>query len=51
MRATGPRKSSLEDVANEARRVRELLPQDANMAEFTDLVVRADMIKSRSADR
>ena len=43
--------SSLEDVANEARRVRDLLPQDANMAEFTDLVVRADMIKSRSADR
>ena len=43
--------SSLEDVANEARRVRDLLPQDANMAEFTDLVVRAHMIKSRSADR
>ena len=43
--------SSLEDVANEARRVRDLLPQDANMAEFTDLVVRAHMIKARSADR
>ena len=43
--------SSLEDVANEARRVRDLLPQDADMAEFTDLVVRAEMIKSRSADR
>ena len=43
--------SSLEDVANEARRVRDLLPQDANMAEFTDLVVRAELIKSRSVDR
>ena len=42
---------SLEDVANEARRIRDLLPQDVDLAEFTDLVVRADMIKSRSADR
>ena len=41
----------MEDVANEARRVRDLLPQDADMAEFTDLVVRAALIKSRSADR
>ena len=39
---------SLEDVANEARRVRDLLPQDANMAEFTDLVVRAELINSRT---
>ena len=42
---------SLEDVANEARRVRKLLPQDADMAEFTDLVARAELIKSRSVDR
>ena len=39
---------SLEDVANEARRVRELLPQDAEIAEFTDLVVRAELINSRT---
>ncbi len=39
---------SLEDVANEARRVRELIPQDADVAEFTDLVVRAELINSRT---
>ena len=43
--------SSLEDVANEARRVRKLLPQDVDLAEFTDLVARAELIKSRSVDR
>ena len=42
---------SLEDVANEARRIRDLLPQDVDLAEFTDLVARAELIKSRSVDR
>ena len=41
--------SSLLDVVDEARRVRELVPQDADVAEFTDLVTRAELIKSRSA--
>ena len=41
--------SSLLDVVDEARRVRGLLPQNADMAEFSDLVTRAELIKSRSA--
>ena len=40
---------TLLDVVSEARRVRQLLPQYADFAEFTDLVVRAELIRSRSA--
>ena len=45
------RDGSLKDVVSEARRVQQLLPQDSDVAEFADLVARAERISSRTSRR
>ena len=42
---------SLQDVALEAGRVLELLPEDADVAEFADLAAQAERIRSRTSRR
>ena len=44
-------KGSLEDVISEAMRVRQLLPEEIDFAEFTDLVVRTERIQKLQGDR
>ncbi len=42
---------SLEDVVSEARRIQQLLPEEIDFAEFTDLVVRTERIQALQNDR
>ena len=42
---------NLADVISEARRIRQLLPEEIDFAEFTDLVVRTERIQAVQSDR